>query len=89
MTRNDFSNLFADETIGCSFQHLLYWLTKVPTFAPAYCRQETDANTVIDAKVHCSSPFISCTEAAESENFELGSYPVIGADDTVELEECA
>ena len=80
--------LFPDKSFECSFQHLLYWLTKVPTLSPSYCRQEADSNTAIDAKVHCNSPFSSCAEAALTNDFEAGEHPVINDDDSVELKDC-
>ncbi len=81
--------MFNDGSISCSFQHLLYWLTKVPTFAPSYCRRESDEiNILIDTFIQCHSPFESCDEVFHNDLAEPGEYPIIGPDDVVEIQEC-
>ena len=55
---NEYSTVFYDPDISCSFQHLLCWLTKVPHFHPLWCRipHLTTDSTISIATVHCTSP---------------------------------
>ena len=76
--------MFYDKNISCAFQHLLYWLTQVPSLAPASCRQEDDRNTIIEIPIECASPYKSCEEVFENETADSGYYPIINSDgDTV------
>ena len=87
----EYSTIFYNPDISCSFQHFLYWLTKVPSLAPLSCRspEPRAKNTIVNVPVHCQSPYTSCSAVFETDpSATSGYYPVINVEGVVTVVYC-